>query len=495
MVALTNPNIAYRLSGAADDAWTIVEVTDGAAPEILAGLAEDTYEVSVQLWSAGTIFQYNGLYDSLTLTPDFWVDGAAGLDTNAGTSEAAAFKSLSKASSVVYGTVKAGRVIVRVKAGTYSTADDYFLVSTLAAAVNDGLTVVFEPGVIMDGVNMAGSENGFEFDTPTAWPTIVYGNGLIVRNYVDATAASPNGFGNRGSHDLSVYNAHVENCEDGFSAHGQSTMRLYDCTAQTCTKTAVAHVNTATAEHYRCVFTGLATAVGIAVVEAGVTATFEDTQFFSSPTVINAMSIASATSSLTRCQFGSLTRQVTLNGNGFAVNDSFLNVYVQLSQTMEFQRCYGFASFRQRNGGGLTLENSVIAGPATGYSSIFYADFDSGAGSPHIVRNNIFETATATAFMAYDATNSGYVVAAGSQFHNNILSGSAAFDADLIAADTGGTVLAGNVTADALIGVANTLAPNDYGYAAGSPAIGAATDGGNSGFAIGAVATPTPPKP
>jgi hypothetical protein len=66
---------------------------------------------------------------------------------------------------------------------------------------------------------------------------------------------------------------------------------------------------------------------------------------------------------------------------------------------------------------------------------------------------------------------------------NNILSGSAAFDADLISADTGPVVRVGNVTADALIGAANTLLMADYGYAGGSPAIGAATDGGNCGFA------------
>jgi len=130
------------------------------------------------------------------------------------------------------------------------------------------------------------------------------------------------------------------------------------------------------------------------------------------------------------------------------------------------------------------VTNCVISGPATGNSSVFYSNYNPGSSGQWLVRDSIFETAS---FMDVDATNAGYLVAAGSRFRNNILSGSAAIDADLITADTGGVVVGDNITADALIGAANTLDPDDYGYASGSPAIGAGSTGGNCGFAVGAV--------
>ena len=134
------------------------------------------------------------------------------------------------------------------------------------------------------------------------------------------------------------------------------------------------------------------------------------------------------------------------------------------------------------------MTNCVISGPATGNSSVFYSSYNPGSSGQWLVRDNIFETATAAAFMDLDATNAGYLVAADSEFFNNILSGSAAIDADLVTADAGGVVVVDNVTADALIGAANTINPDDYGYAAGSPAIGAGSAGGNCGFAVGEVA-------
>jgi len=138
------------------------------------------------------------------------------------------------------------------------------------------------------------------------------------------------------------------------------------------------------------------------------------------------------------------------------------------------------------------MQHCIIAGPASSQSSIFYSNFNDGSASPMTIVDNIFETASAGAFMSIDGTNSGHLVSAGSLWENNLLSGSAAFDADLIAADTGGTVLVGNITGDALIGAANTLDPDDYGYAVYSPAIGAATDGGNIGFAVGDLTQPGP---
>jgi len=146
---------------------------------------------------------------------------------------------------------------------------------------------------------------------------------------------------------------------------------------------------------------------------------------------------------------------------------------------LTLSRSYGKFTARVgvNTGGPLTMNNCILSGPATDRSAIFLSEYNPGSSSAFYVQDNIFETSTAAAFMSLDATNAEHLAAAGSFWRNNILSGSAAFDADLSAA-----LLSGNVTADALIGAADTLNPADYGYASGSPAIGAAINGGNCGF-------------
>jgi hypothetical protein len=427
------------------------------------------------------------MYRGLDIAPNYWIDATNGDDGNAGTSEGAAWASLNKITQALL--LSGNAVRVRVKAGTYDKATDFVDVTTSAAfSAGTRLDIIFEPGCVVDGTTANGiaATNGFEFSTTSVTSTYIYGNGLSLRNFSEGTAASPNGFGNRANHVLYVYDVDVTNCDDGFSAHGNASMYLYDCTASNCEKSAYAHIENAQTFHYRCQFTGRAGAsIGIGVNQSTLVAYFEDCIFVP---ISAGQTIGANRSEFVRCQLG--TASLRLGGTesqNMVATDSFINFARDVNQVMTFTRCYGFASFRQRNGASLTMENCVIVGPASGLSNIFYSNFNPGAGSPHLIRDNIFETSSAAAFMAYDATNAGYVVAAGSEFFNNVLSGSAAFDADLVAADTGGTVIVDNVTADALIGAANTLNPNDYGYAAGSPAIGAGVGGGNSGFAVGEV--------
>jgi hypothetical protein len=81
------------------------------------------------------------------------------------------------------------------------------------------------------------------------------------------------------------------------------------------------------------------------------------------------------------------------------------------------------------------------------------------------------------------------LAANGSQFYNNLLTDSKTYDADLISASVD---IQGTVTDDPLIGDADSLDPDDYGYGDGSPAIGAATDGGNIGFGVGEISAVGP---
>jgi hypothetical protein len=424
----------------------------------------------------------------LDLTPNYVIDAATGNDSNDGTSEGAAWKTLSKITNSI---LSAGKTtVVRIKSGTYSDALDRVIVAN--GALDSRLFLVFEPGCVMNGTaaNALASTNGFEFNGTVRFFTTIYGNGLQVNSYKDAAGpTSPNGVGNRDSHVLECYDVYVDDCEDGFSSHGSATMRLYDCTAGNCTKAAYAHVDSCIVEAYRCTFTGRTGVTDIVISAALVTISLTDCKIIPATT---GQTFDARRTTLTRCQVGTTILRVLISAltQSGTFTDCFVHAQFQANSLLSFSRCYGFMSVRQRNGGSVTVENCVITGPASGFAAVFYSDFNPGSGSPHIIRDNIFETATAAAFMSYDATNAGYVVAAGSQFWNNVLGGSAAFDADLIAADTGGTVIQNNITADPLIGAGNTLDPDDYGYGAGSPAIGAGVGGSNSGFAVGEVSAP-----
>lgn len=426
--------------------------------------------------------------------PDYIIDKANGSDSNTGTSDAQAWATLSKIGSIALAAGSTKRVLI--KAGTYDSANDYVERSDATSGGNIGLNALlvltFEPGVTMDGTvaNASAEKNAFEFSGTNSWTTRVYGNGLTVQHYnYNTGGASPNGFGNRNTHTLLVYDAHVVDCVDGFSAHGSATLKVYDCSASGGTKSSYAHVENARFEAYRSTFTGASGAtLGIgSVASTTATALLEDCVLVPAS---SGQSLGMDGTTFRRCRIGTLSASVTFDSQyttGCTVEDSFLNAYVDGNKTATITRCYGRFSVRVRNGGAVNVQHSVFSNPASSQTAIIFSNFNPGANAKIVFKNNIVETATAAAFMNVDSTNAGYLVGGASEFNNNVLSGSAAFDADLITADSGGTVRAGSISADALIGAANTLDPDDYGYGPGSPAIGAGTGGTNSGFAIGEV--------
>lgn len=419
-------------------------------------------------------------FDPLNLPVDYWIDDALGSDAAAGTSEGAAWQSLNKMNAI---SISAGETVtIRVKAGVYDKVTD--LISLSQSAAGATVNIVFEPGCENNGAayTTANSTGSF-FDIVNDKHVRLYGHGMLVYGW---TMGTGNGLGGNGAGSATSYEAHdfeIYNCIDGLSVHGGMTAKYYNCVVYDCTKAGVAHIGTTNTEHYYCSITEIAAGGSASVVVTdGATAKFFDSVILPG----NARNLGgTGPMEYTRCHIGNTTTRAQLSGGGARTfTDSFVNFAFDVQMPVTLTRCYGKVSARQRNGGSLTMTNCVISAPSTGLTNIFYSNFNPGSGSPHIVEDNIFETASAAAFMSYDATNAGYVVAAGSRWHNNILSGSAAFDADLVTADTGGTVIVDNVTADALIGAANTTDPADYGYASGSPAIGAATDGGNCGFSV-----------
>lgn len=432
----------------------------------------------------------------MALPVDYWVDAATGSDADDGLTAATAWATLSKITQSLIATGETKTV--RIKAGTYDDALDSLLVR-LVAQTGTTFNVVFEPGCIIDGTAYAsGDQNGVGYRSEAAGGGgnvfNAYGNGCTIQN---VTTADGNGLDGSGEAAVAnFYDFSMVNCRDGISMHEGITANFCGVSAVDCLKWAVGHVGTGVSNHYNCSFSdanATATLGGLLRTELTGGTLFQNCEFLPGTTYASTViSCFNGPAIFMNCRLGTNARKVELSpysGGSVTIQDSFINAYwdgVSIDTTLT--RCFGLLSARIGTGGAFTVTNCVITGPATGLSSVFYSGYDPGSSVPFIVRDNIFETATAAAFMDVDATNAGYLVAAGSRFRNNILSGSAAIDADLVTADTGGVVVGGNVTADALIGAANTLDPDDYGYTSSSPAIGAATAGGNCGFAVGEVA-------
>lgn len=414
---------------------------------------------------------------------DYVIDATSGSDSNDGSPESP-WASLSK---ITAGLLGAGeRTAVLVKSGTYDTASDYVNVTTASDISAASLIITFEPGCVADGTaaNASAARDGFEFGgNSPAWSAEVNGNGLIVQNYDFASPSSPNGFGNRGNNTLTVRDAHVDNCTDGFSAHANATMIVHDSSAKGGKKSAYAHVDSANFYAYNSVFEGAVAATsGIGTNASATASTYLENCDLIPAT--SGQSLYADNTTLVRCRIGTLDKSAAItNTNNIpgTMTDCFVNVFIDGDREQTLRRCFGKLTTRIRSGGTVDIQHSVFSAPATGQTAIIIGTTDLG-GSKLTFSNNIAETTTAAAFMNVNATNAGYIVAEASEFHNNCLSGSAVYDADLIAADTSGSVRAGSITADALIGAANTMLMADYAFGDGSPCIGAGAGGSNIGF-------------
>lgn len=406
---------------------------------------------------------------------DYYINVATGSDENDGLTPATAWASLEP--NLTSALLVAGQTRrVSVAAGTY-TDQAIAIINGGSVKPDAVLEVVFEPGCVVEWtLGTDKSATDIQASAGYEWSFIIQGNGLVITGFNVGTG---NGLGTSSAGRMYAYDVVVTDCVDGVSAHGTSHIYAYDCDFSGCSKAAFAHIDTTTTEHYRCTFTAAAGAtLGVGATVSTASAYFEDC-VMAPDTSAQVIDLAGAV--LSGCQLGTLSKSLTVNCGAIgAVTDSFINAYVDGDEDITFDRCYGKFSTRVRNGGAITVQNCVFSGPATGQSNTVFSNFNPGSASKLIIKDTIFDGAWT--FMSVDATNAGYLVAAASEFWNNILYPSLVYDADLIAADTGGTVITGTVTQDPLIGAANTLNAVDYGYGPGSPAIGAGTDGGNIGF-------------
>lgn len=396
---------------------------------------------------------------------DYYIDGAAGDDSNDG-SRLAPWKTLSKINTSI---VSGQQRTILVMAGTYSAAGDYVECALPTDVSSDTrLDIHFEAGCVMDGTNAsATSRNGFEF-SGGAWTSAIYGNGLKVRNYADvSTGSSPNGVGNRGSHTLYVHDVHVSGCDDAFSTHDVARMFVYDSSGINGEKAAFANVGTAYAEYHRCEFrltgtqngaTGQAKFYGSKLIPAadGVIVTFGADVLFDS-----------------ECQLGTLSTRMQINcltvGTLMTVQNSFVNLFVDGTTFAAFSECYGKMTTRQRNadGSGIRIDRCVFVGPASGSgipSSTLHganADF-SGTIAPIVIEKSVLTGYTTAAIGGeMNATRAQKFVDSGSYVRDCCMSGNTLnIDADLVTvgADITGTI----TTAPALKATTNSYRKSDY---------------------------------
>ncbi|MEO0560610.1 MAG: hypothetical protein AAF125_00750, partial [Chloroflexota bacterium] len=411
----------------------------------------------------------------LSLPVDYWVS-TSGSDANDGLTEGTAWRSLNNIDASLL--VADSTVVVRIKGGTYDTINDSVRVQNSGVS-NAKLIIVCESGVVVDGVNYGTSQNAFD-PLGDQFEFRVYGNGLTVQN---VTSTNGNAFSGSGDVDCYYHYATATNCRDAMTCHQTSRGYFYDITANDSLKSGVAHIDTTETYHYRCTVNEVSGGGIEHVVNCdGTSAYFEDSVIV--PEADNNVEIDGAT--LLRCQIGTTTTRSRINARDAAatITDSYINGYLNGRENLTLTRCFGRLSIAMSStGGDILVQDGVFIGPATGLSNtLFQAGTISDATRIRLI-DNIFEGSWT--LMSMDATRAGYLVDANSQFYNNAI-GAKVYDADLVAADAGSTIL-GTLTSDPEIGSADTLLMEDYAFGATSPMSGAGSTG-DVGFGSSEVA-------
>jgi hypothetical protein len=413
---------------------------------------------------------------------DYYIDATSGDDSNDG-SKLAPWKTLGKIDNTLL--VDNDTTKVLVKSGTYDTADDYIAI-TSTTTTGARLEITCESGAVWDGTaaNVAAPIAGVNIGAAVTY--VINGNGLTIQNYKRA-GDTPNGIGTFGASVSYVYDVNTTGCADGFSAHDDSEMYLYRCTSVGDVR-AIINVGTTYCEAYDCAFSLHSTETSgtgsdgarIKMYRCSITPTGDDERWF--PRGIEHYN----------CVIGNTSKQVRLISSTVAQGlfvDCYVNMWWDGNSDISLLRCYGKISTRVRPTGTTTIDRCCIVGVvALGATNAIPRGTSDLSGSQRfIVRNTIFNGSYT--MQNIDATNAAYIVAESSEFFNNCLFGGVVYDAELIAADTGNTVIVGTITSNPdLVGPANSTSQSDYAIAADSPLVGAGVGGVNVGFTLADIA-------
>jgi hypothetical protein len=428
--------------------------------------------------------------------PDYYVDTATGSDLAAGTIDAP-FATLTKLNAVIAAMPAGLTTTALIRAGTYS--DDNFTLTATGVIAK----LIFEPGCTMQATAVTHGDVGASssaFDAGGTSTIYVYGNGLHITGWKGGNGTG-NGLGASGSGRFYAYDCVVDDCIDGFSVHNSSYGEVWRCTFNNCSKSCVAHVNTASAKHYDCVFTAdypTAMTGGMILLNTSLRFEFHRCRFV--PTVTNSSGIgispaaAPVDAYFKDCELGTLTLGMAITSTiavGAVFEDCFVNVRHDAQMKYTMRRCYGKYTLRTRGTpapGHIILENCIFGGQASGSAANSLIYMNSALNASPLTLINTIITGYATAIgSSFTATDAQQLIDAPLDMHHCCLFGNTLnFDADVTADDGFAAAVHDNITADPLLGPRNTTAKSAWGFLAGSPCIGAGAGGADIGFAAAA---------
>lgn len=411
----------------------------------------------------------------------YYVD-PAGNDTDPGI-EGSPWATLNKVATV-FNALSAGQtMIVRGLSAAAWTGGQLLSLSNANAGAS--LILSLHPGSSSAGVPT--TDASFLDVGGNAWMDFI-APGFTIEDYDTGTG---NGLGSSAQGVMRAFGGDgaggrglIRRCVDGWSMHNDSVGKIYGWDIKDCSKSAFAHINASIGEAHDCSFTGKSGAsAGIGTNPSSNAASFVwDNCDFIPATAGQSLGQGGLNRN---CRIGTLSLRVdcpTLNAE-----DSFIHIGSDARFATTLTRCYGKAAYRVRGVAGsadFVARNCVFAGGATGaaVSSFLYANFDDGLGNwdgiDYDLQDCIFTGYTAAACLGqgFNATHIS-TFNANSRVANCVVFGNTGGINASITSDTD------IVTSDPDIGAANTLVQSDYGYAPGSPCIGAGFGGGNIGFA------------
>ena len=411
------------------------------------------------------------------LTGDFYVDPVNGDDSNDGTSRETAWQTLGKINTRVAGladgspdetyVILAGDHAGNITAQRNATLD-------LTYEMEPGCTITPASGTSGIAVNgsIPGSGNTLRV-TVNLRGAVFFGNSVSSANGIGTTNGpilTVNGLADDGTM------ARFQGFDDGFSCHGQSgpssDIVVNDCWFSGGTKSAYAHVNDSAAEAYRCVFEAAPGAtIGVGAVLSTQRSRFVDCTFIPA-TAGQVMNMNR--SDFVRCQIGTPDKHVNFGaqanstyGRNPTLTDCYVHGDIDGFAESRWTRCYGTIRGRQRGVASeeWSMHNCVWLGNAT-LTQFLYSNYDAEDGNWLGGTATIRDTIVTGYAEAFDAGTAGQNAQINNEWTLDSLclyGNGTNFDAGI----TNGTT--GLVTADPLIGSADSTSQADYETAVWSP--------------------------
>jgi hypothetical protein len=382
------------------------------------------------------------------------------------------------------------RLTAYIAPGTYAGQN----IELQFTGVGAYLGVTLAPGVIFD---FGGGDSSCFNAGGVAGTLEIIGNSAeraIVRGF---SVGDGNGVGAFAQATIRVSNLIVEDCVDGASAHDSSSLYSSNCLYRNNSKSPFAHINTSgTVRHENDVFEASASSLlGLGAVQENNAVPPQFINCVLEPFAAG-QALGLQSGLFQNCRIGALDKRVILGNRntGLASNvvieDSYVHVRAECLDSFTLIRCFGRYSARLSNNGttGNVLENCVFVGPAISGSptSALMAEYDPGSQTDWSATDTVFTGYGTALGGGFNSTLAAYAVAAGNFARNCCLFGNSTnVDASLTAA---GFDITGTVTANPLLGDADSYVQADYAVGAGSPCIGAGTGGGNIGFTLADIA-------